>query len=42
MVGLLPHARLAVLPLTDHEGVVMGRSGWLVPMAEAFLDEDLR
>ncbi len=42
MVGLLPHARLAVLPLADHEGVVFARGGWLVPMVEAFLDEDVR
>jgi pimeloyl-ACP methyl ester carboxylesterase len=39
MVGLLPHARLAVLPLADHEGVVFARAGWLVPMVEAFLGE---
>jgi pimeloyl-ACP methyl ester carboxylesterase len=42
MAGLLPHARLAVLPLADHEGVVFARAGWLVPMVEAFLDEDVR
>lgn len=39
LAALLPHARLAVLPLTDHEGVVMARAGWLAPMVEAFLDE---
>ncbi len=37
MAALLPHARLAVLPLADHEGVVIGRGGWLVPMVEEFL-----
>ncbi|HEY6005300.1 MAG TPA: alpha/beta fold hydrolase [Anaeromyxobacter sp.] len=42
MARLLPHARLAILPLTDHEGVVFARAGWLVPMVEAFLDGDLR
>jgi pimeloyl-ACP methyl ester carboxylesterase len=42
MTHLLPHARLAVLPLTDHETVVIARAGWLVPMVEAFLDEDGR
>lgn len=42
MVRLLPHARLAVLPLADHEAVVFTRAGWLVPMVEAFLDEDIR
>lgn len=36
---LLPHARLAILPLTDHEGVVMARAIWLAPMVEAFLDQ---
>jgi pimeloyl-ACP methyl ester carboxylesterase len=39
MARLLPHARLSILPLTDHEGVVFARAGWLVPMVEAFLDE---
>jgi pimeloyl-ACP methyl ester carboxylesterase len=39
MASLLPRARLAILPLTDHEGVVFARAGWLVPMVEAFLDE---
>jgi pimeloyl-ACP methyl ester carboxylesterase len=38
LVRLLPRARLAVLPLTDHDGVVNARAGWLVPMVEAFLD----
>jgi pimeloyl-ACP methyl ester carboxylesterase len=38
LARLLPHARLAVLPLTDHEGVVHARAGWLLPMVEAFLD----
>jgi len=42
MARLLPHARLAVLPLADHEGVVFARAGWLVPMVEAFLEEDVR
>lgn len=42
MTHLLPRARLAVLPLADHEGVVFARAGWLVPMVEAFLDEDVR
>jgi pimeloyl-ACP methyl ester carboxylesterase len=40
MAKLLPRARLAILPLTDHEGVVFARAGWLVPMVEAFLGED--
>jgi pimeloyl-ACP methyl ester carboxylesterase len=39
---LLPRARLAILPLTDHEGVLHARADWLVPMVEAFLDADLR
>ncbi|MFY3744802.1 alpha/beta fold hydrolase [Anaeromyxobacter sp. Red801] len=39
LARLLPDARLAVLPGTDHDGVVRGRPGWLVPMIEAFLDE---
>jgi hypothetical protein len=34
----LPHARVAVLPLTDDERVVHARAGWLLPMVEAFLD----
>lgn len=34
---LLPQARLAVLPGTDHMGVT-GRTDWLVPMIEEFLD----
>jgi pimeloyl-ACP methyl ester carboxylesterase len=42
LAKLLPHARLAILPLTDHEGVVLARAGWLVPMVEAFLDGDGR
>lgn len=33
----LPHARLAVLPGTDHMQVT-ARTGWLVPMIEEFLD----
>lgn len=37
---LLPRARLAILPLADHEGVVFARAGWLVSMVEAFLEED--
>lgn len=42
MARLLPRARLAVLPLADHEGVVITRAGWLAPMVEAFLDEEVR
>ncbi len=42
MVHLMPHARLAVLPLADHDGVVNARAGWLLPMVQAFLDEDVR
>jgi pimeloyl-ACP methyl ester carboxylesterase len=34
---LLPHARLAVLPGTDHMAL-MTRSAWLVPMVNEFLD----
>ena len=41
LTRLLPHARLAVLPLTDHEAVVMAHAGWLVPMVEAFLAADI-
>ena len=36
-VRLMPHARLAVLPGTDHMHV-MSRTAWLVPMIEEFLD----
>ena len=36
-VRLLPHARLAVLPGTDHMHLT-GRTQWLVPMIEEFLD----
>ncbi len=36
---LLPHARLAVLPMTDHMKVT-ARTSWLVPMIEEFLDEE--
>jgi pimeloyl-ACP methyl ester carboxylesterase len=36
---LLPHARLAILPLTDHGAVLFARAGWLVPMVEAFLSD---
>jgi len=39
LARLLPHARLAVLPLTDHDGLVMARASWLAPMVEAFLDQ---
>lgn len=38
LARMLPDARLAVLPGTDHDGVVRGRADWLVPMIEAFLD----
>lgn len=34
---LLPNARLAVLPGTDHM-MLMARADWLVPMIETFLD----
>jgi pimeloyl-ACP methyl ester carboxylesterase len=34
---LLPHARLAMLPDTDHM-TLMSRSEWLVPMVDDFLD----
>jgi pimeloyl-ACP methyl ester carboxylesterase len=34
---LLPHARLAILPDTDHM-TLMSRSQWLVPMVDDFLD----
>ena len=37
MFRLLPDARLAVLPGTDHMAIV-NRSDWLVPMIGAFLD----
>lgn len=37
MFRLLPHARLAVLPLTDHMTLVK-RADWQVSMIEAFLD----
>jgi pimeloyl-ACP methyl ester carboxylesterase len=37
MFRLLPHARLAILPGTDHMGL-MGRASWLVPMVNEFLD----
>jgi pimeloyl-ACP methyl ester carboxylesterase len=33
---LLPHARLAILPNTDHMAL-MSRSEWLVPMVDDFL-----
>lgn len=39
LARMLPRARLAVLPLTDHAAIVVARAGWLVPMVEAFLDE---
>jgi len=41
LVNRLPHARLAILPLTDHEGMITTRAGWLIPMVEAFLDGDV-
>ncbi len=34
-------ARLAVLPLTDHQAVVEAHAGWLIPMVEAFLGDDV-
>ena len=34
---LLSHARLAILPDTDHM-TLMSRSEWLVPMVDDFLD----
>jgi pimeloyl-ACP methyl ester carboxylesterase len=34
---LLPHARLAILPGTDHMTMVK-RADWLVPMVTGFLD----
>jgi pimeloyl-ACP methyl ester carboxylesterase len=37
MFRLLPHARLAVLPGTDHTTIVK-RADWQVSMIEAFLD----
>ena len=37
LVRLLPHARLAVLPGTDHM-TMMTRTDWLVPMIGEFLD----
>jgi hypothetical protein len=36
MFRLLPNARLAVLPDTDHMAIV-DRAEWLCPMIEAFL-----
>ncbi len=40
LAHLLPRARLAILPLTDHDGVILAHAGWLVPMVEAFLDAE--
>jgi pimeloyl-ACP methyl ester carboxylesterase len=37
MFRLLPDAKLAVLPDTNHMNIVT-RTGWLVPMVEDFLD----
>lgn len=37
MFRLLPNARLAILPGTDHMTIV-NRSDWLIPMVESFLD----
>jgi len=34
---LLPHAKLAVLPGTDHLAI-MTRTDWLAPMVVGFLD----
>lgn len=34
---LLPHARVAILPLTTHDAVLGAHAGWTVPMIEAFL-----
>jgi len=42
MARLLPRGRLAILPLTDHGGLLFARAGWLQPMVEAFLDGDAR
>lgn len=39
LTRLLPRARLAILPLTDHDGVVNARAAWLAPMVETFLEE---
>ncbi len=38
---LLPHAKLAILPGTDHM-TIMRRVDWLVPMVEEFLDAPTR
>lgn len=38
LAHLLPRARLAILPLADHDGVVNARAPWLGAMVEAFLD----
>jgi pimeloyl-ACP methyl ester carboxylesterase len=37
MFRLLPHARLAVLPGTDHVTLIQERSGWLLSMITEFL-----
>jgi len=37
LARLLPHGRLAVIPLTDHDGILGAHAGWLLPMIEAFL-----
>jgi pimeloyl-ACP methyl ester carboxylesterase len=39
MTRLLPRARLAILPLTGHQAVVMERADWLVAMIVAFLGD---
>jgi pimeloyl-ACP methyl ester carboxylesterase len=41
LARLLPNARVAILPLTDHEGMVFAHASWLVPMVEAFLDQEV-
>lgn len=35
---LIPHASLAVLPATDHVGILIQRAGWLAGMIADFLD----
>ncbi len=34
----LPRARLAILPMTDHGGMLTTRALWVIAMVEAFLD----
>jgi pimeloyl-ACP methyl ester carboxylesterase len=38
MFRLIPDARLAVMPSTDHIGVLFQRAGWLASMADDFLN----